>query len=253
MLINSYYSENKFIYCKKIFAFRGKVIKIYFMDKVERAILASKTPEEYVDKSVKSNLSPARKAVLSREWLKKSGYTRMDILHARNRHPYWKKKKSENSAERAKRRLSMHDYSTEKVLVWSKDLIGRFLDMSKTDRNGKYEKKDHELAAKFKTTIPSIQYMRRKLKLVKKLVGSKATKDKLVEYMGRSESLLKKGKAAVDSYAKQQKNVVKPTKKTSSAKTRVPAKAKTTTKSAKKKLPSKTGKPATGSKNKKKK
>ncbi|MCX7023465.1 MAG: hypothetical protein NT080_02460 [Spirochaetes bacterium] len=186
------------------------------MNKVEQTILSSRTPEEYVDNSVKSRLSPVRKAALAREWMKKTGFARTDILHARNRHPYWKKKKMENSAERARKRLLQHDYSTGKPVLWNDELVGNFLDMSRTIEDGKYEHKDHELAEHFKTTIPSIQYMRRKLRLVRSILGGKVQRSRLVGYMCRSESLLRKGKDAVDEFSVHEKLLER---KTGTAKT----------------------------------
>ncbi len=170
------------------------------MNKAEQNILASRTPEAYVDSSLKSNLSPARKAALAREWMRKTGFTRQDILYARNRHPHWKMKKMENSAERAQRRLELHDYSRGKAVTWTAELVERFLDLSASDGDGHYEHRDCDLARLFKTTIPSIQYMRRKLKLVRAILGARASKAKLVEYLGRSEALLKQGRQAVERF-----------------------------------------------------
>ena len=59
---------------------------IILMKRWDKLILESKTPEEYVDRSFRSGLSPAEKARLARLWMEATGYDKEDILHARNRH-----------------------------------------------------------------------------------------------------------------------------------------------------------------------
>src|SRR5512137_991233 len=133
------------------------------MTKTETAILASKTPEDYIDRSLKARLPPAAKAKLARLWMEATGYTKEDILRARNRHPYWKKKKMEGSAERTRKRLAAHDYSGGSAVQWDEALVSEFLGLNKKGSDGRYEYKDWQLAEHFGATIPSIQYMRRKL------------------------------------------------------------------------------------------
>jgi hypothetical protein len=168
------------------------------MTKTETTILESKTPEDYIDRSLKARLAPAAKAKLARHWMEATGYTKEDILRARNRHPYWKRKKMEGSAERTKRRLAAHDYSGGASVQWDQDLVAEFLDLNRKDRSGRYEQKDWQLAERFGATIPSIQYMRRKLSKVESLVGPRASQGKVVEYLLRAESVLARGKEAVE-------------------------------------------------------
>lgn len=172
------------------------------MNKSESAILGSKSPEEYIDRSLKAKLSPAAKARLARMWMESTGYSKEDILRARNRHPYWKKKKMEGSAERTRRRLAAHDYSRGSSVDWSKALVTQFLGLNKKDSSGRYELKDWQLAERFGATIPSIQYMRRKLRKVLQLLGPRAPSAKVVEYLLRAESVLSRGKSAVEDLKK---------------------------------------------------
>lgn len=160
------------------------------MKKWEKIILESKTPEEYIENSLKSKLKPAEKAKLALAWMDATGYTKEDILYARNRNPYWKKKKMEGAEERAARRLSTHNYSEGAPIVWTRELLEEFVELNKKDSGGHYLYKDWELAEHFCTTIPSIQYMRRKYLRVKSLLGPRARKDKVLEYLGRSEVVL---------------------------------------------------------------
>ncbi len=163
------------------------------MNKWEKAVLESPTPEEYVDRSLRSKLSAAEKAQLSKKWLAQTGFTRQDILYARNRHPYWKKRKLEGASERTRKRMDMHDYSGGKELVWTNARIAEFLELNKKDRAGHYLHKDWELADHLRTTIPSIQYMRRKYRKVVELLGPRAAKTRVIDAMALSELLLSRG------------------------------------------------------------
>jgi hypothetical protein len=168
------------------------------MTKTETTILESKSPQDYIDRSLKARLSPAAKAKLARIWMESTGYSKDDILRARNRHPYWKKKKMEGSAERTKKRLAAHDYSGGSSVQWDEALVSEFLGLNKRASDGRYEYKDWQLAEHFGATIPSIQYMRRKLSKVSEILGPKAARPKVVEYLLRAESVLSRGKGAVD-------------------------------------------------------
>jgi hypothetical protein len=175
------------------------------MTKTESSILGSKTPEDYIDRSLKARLKPAAKARLARLWMEATGYTKEDILRARNRHPYWKRKKMEGSAERTRKRLTAHDYSGGASVRWDQDLVAEFLALNRRGSDGRYEQKDWQLAERFGATIPSIQYMRRKLSRVKALLGVRASQGKMVEYLLRAESVLSRGKEAVEGLKKAQK------------------------------------------------
>jgi hypothetical protein len=168
------------------------------MTKSEIAILESKTPGDYIDRSLKARISPAAKAKLARQWMESTGYTKEDILLARNRHPYWKRKKMEGSAERTRRRLSEHDYSGGVSVPWDAGLVTEFLGLNRKDADGSYEHKDWQLAERFDATIPSIQYMRRKLRKVEILLGRRASRGKVVEYLLCAESVLSRGKESVE-------------------------------------------------------
>jgi hypothetical protein len=168
------------------------------MTKTETTILASKTPADYIDRSLKARITPAAKAKLARLWMESTGYTKEDILMARNRHPYWKRKKMEGSADRTRRRLAAHDYSSGVSVQWDSKLVSEFLRRNKRGPDGRYEWKDWQLAERFGATIPSIQYMRRKLSKVNDLLGGRASQDKVVEYLLCAESVLARGKAAVE-------------------------------------------------------
>lgn len=163
------------------------------MKKSEKLILESKTPEEYVANSIKARLTPVEKARLARIWMQQTGYTKDDILRARNRNPYWKQRKMEGAAERTKRRMEEHDYSSGTSITWTKERIAEFLDWNRKDALGRYIHRDWELAQHFGTSIPSIQYMRRKLNKVRNMLGPGARRSKIIEYMQCSELVLQKG------------------------------------------------------------
>jgi hypothetical protein len=161
--------------------------------KSEIVVMAARTPDEYVDESVRSRLPPRAKARLAKEWMRKTGYSVDDIVHARNRHPYWKQKKQENAADRARSRLARHSYSGGGEVDWTPESIGEFLDMNRKDKDGNYAYRDWQIAERFNSTIPSIQYMRRKLiRLQTAARGEPLSKNKLVDSMKRSEVILKR-------------------------------------------------------------
>lgn len=217
------------------------------MTKTEMTILESRTPQDYIDRSLKARLTPAAKAKLARIWMESTGYSKEDILRARNRHPYWKKKKMEGSAERTKKRLAAHDYSGGSAVQWDERLVSEFLGLNRKGPDGRYEHKDWQLAERFGATIPSIQYMRRKLSKVAEILGSKAPRPKVVEYLLRAESVLSRGKGAVEDLkvAEKERVAAKPkaakkraaaskTPKRRAAKAKAPAKKSTARKTAKK-------------------
>ena len=85
-----------------------------------KKLLIRKTPESYIDFSVKSTLTPAEKRKVTRIWLKKSGFSIEDINYARNRHPHWKKIKMKGSSERTKNRMEKYDFSKGQHKKWGK-------------------------------------------------------------------------------------------------------------------------------------
>ena len=160
------------------------------MKKWERIILESRTPQEYVENCLRSKLAPAEKAGLAKLWMEATGFNKADILYARNRNAYWKLKKREGADERTRRRLVLHDYSRGRPKVWSDILLREFLELNGKDVSGSYLRKDWELANHFSTSIPSIQYLRRKYLRVRELLGPRARKEKIVQLMGSSELVL---------------------------------------------------------------
>ncbi len=130
--------------------------------RAKSALLKCNTPAEYIDKCIKSSLSRYDKAAVTIEWRKLKGFTIEDIKYARHRHPYWKKKKHKGAKERNMKRYEEYDFSDpEYIIDWSDDLIEEFISLNRKE-DGIYINKDHELAKHFGTTIPSIQYIRRK-------------------------------------------------------------------------------------------
>jgi hypothetical protein len=172
------------------------------MTKAETSILGAKNPAEYIEASLKSRLSPAAKAKLAKAWMERTGYSREDILYARNRHPYWRKKKMEGSVERTRRRLAAHDYSTGNARPWTRKRVEEFLSLNAKGKDGRYERKDWQLAEHFGASIPSVQYMRRKCRKVEDLLGSRPAHAKVVDYLLRAESVLSRGSAAVEKIVK---------------------------------------------------
>lgn len=166
------------------------------MNKEETKLFKSRTPHEYIDNSLKSKLSPGRKAYITKIWLdKKKKFSIEDIQYARNRHPYWKSRKMVGSYERNEQRRMEHDYSSNSKLDWDDATVMEFIDMNKKDDHGRYLHKDFELARHFNTSIPSIQHYRRKYNMAMVLMsreGKKPTEKRIYEYITQSEAILRR-------------------------------------------------------------
>lgn len=152
-----------------------------------KKLLQKKTPDSYVDFSVKSSLTPAEKRIVTRLWLAKTGFKIEDINYARNRHPYWKKIKMKGAAERTKSRMEKFDFSKGKHKKWGKEELLEFLELNSG-------KADFELAEHFKCSIPAVQGVRRLYNLAVKILdieGKKKTKTALHKLMLINEKALR--------------------------------------------------------------
>lgn len=131
----------------------------------KKKLFSAKTPDKYIDKTIQSRLSRGMRAKITREWLEKTGYTIEDIQYARNRHPYWKKKKSKGSSERQVERLKKFDFREKGAanLIWTDEMLKDFLSKNSS-------MSDHELAKYFQTTLPAINHIRRKIKLSERIL-----------------------------------------------------------------------------------
>ncbi len=167
----------------------------------ERQILNSKTPEQFIDRCVNSDVTRGKKIVLGRMWREKTGYTIEDIEYARNRHPFWKEKKMAGWQKRNEKRWAQHDYTKngkQPADYWTREdfsLLKEYIKKDKKNKNGMYKFKDREMAEQFKTSIPSIQHLRRKSNMVTQIIERDRLTDNLktrLELMKRGESWLRK-------------------------------------------------------------
>ena len=162
--------------------------------KEEMQLLKAKSPDAYIDKSLKSEISPGRKAFVTKFWLQQTGYNSGDLANSRNRHPYCKAKKMEGTPERNAIRSSTHNYGDGNNIEWDEKLINRFIDMNKKEKNGKYIYKDWQLAKEFKCTIAAIQHMRRKANMAEKILSTeskKSTDKRLLPLLKMGEGTLR--------------------------------------------------------------
>jgi hypothetical protein len=127
----------------------------------EFQLFDSKTPEEFIDNSLNVNVSSGRKAYVCKQWLLKTGYKVEDIMYARNRHPYWKKIKHIGHEERTRKRLAKYNFENVNK-KWDLQEMRRFVELNETLH-------DFELAQLFRRSIPSIQFIRRKVAMLKKV------------------------------------------------------------------------------------
>ena len=153
-------------------------------------LLSAKTPEQYITFSINSKLPPGKKATITSEWLAKTKYTYEDIAYARNRNPYWRKKKSLGSRQRNLKRIQEFNYKKPGSLpkkTWTVKEIEEIFDLDK-------KMVDRDLAKKFKTSLPAINHIRRKFKMVREIFEikkDKGNKKKIVAYSMRSEKILR--------------------------------------------------------------
>lgn len=164
----------------------------------EKEVLAAKTPEDYIERTLNSEIPRGRKTVLCKQWKEKTGYSTDDIQYARNRHPYWKQKKMKGWKERNQKRWDEHNYRGSKPqrgVSFDTERINQFYDLNKKKRDGSYTYRDWEIAREMEITIPAVQHWRRKQTLVYKLLdvlGKKHTKNTVLKYMQRHENGLRK-------------------------------------------------------------
>lgn len=176
------------------------------MDRQELKLLNSKTPGEYIDNSLRSRLPAGRKAYLTKLWLEKTGRKVEDIQHARNRHPYWKKRKMKGSSARNLQRRKDHNYSEDGKLRWTRESVLEFLRMNKKDKRGRYLHRDYELAQHFNSSIPSIQHYRRKQNMVCAYLKKKKisiTPSSILSHITKSEKLVREMLKDADRPAKE--------------------------------------------------
>jgi len=162
--------------------------------KGKKHLLNSKTPHEFIDRSLKVDITSGKKAAIAREWFELTGYTNEDLKYARHRHPYWKAKKMEGHEKRNVERWSKYNFSKGKKIKWEDEDYARYLKTDVMSKDGKYKQPDKELAEEFKTTIPAIQHLRRKRNLCIEILNYlelTKTEKKTIELMKSGENKLR--------------------------------------------------------------
>jgi len=163
--------------------------------KEEKKLLKAKNPEDYINKSLQCDITSGRKAYVTKYWLKITGNESSKLEYYRNRHPYWKAKKMEGTAERNVVRYAKHNYGDGTKKIWDNKLIQEFVNHNKKDKKGNYIHKDWELAKKFECTIATIQHMRRKYNMTVKIIEAtlgKVTNKRLLDHLKMGEGTLRK-------------------------------------------------------------
>jgi len=153
----------KKIKIKKVSKSKKVTIIKYKPGSDEAKLLAAKTPAHYIDISLKVKVIRGKKATISRQWFLKTGFTNEDLIYARNRHPYWKAQKMQNSYERNKEALRKHNYSISKNKKWTEKELIKFLSLMNTNTN-------IELAKKHKRSLASINSVKRRLAMGTKIL-----------------------------------------------------------------------------------
>ena len=135
--------------------------------------------EEYVDKLIYAKLPRSEKLKIGKQFVKQTGISRAEITRARNRHPYYKKLKNANINARLKKRNSrfsgVHKRWTEKEL--------RLFILLTPDLT------DSELSEQFERSIPSVNAIRRKLKIIERINNPDKN---IIGLLNKNESELKR-------------------------------------------------------------
>jgi len=126
-----------------------------------RNTLNVSTIPEYINKILSLNISLPEKRKISKNFKKITGVTSTQIVHARNRHPYYKKLKNKNHNMRQTQRNKKT--KQEKKRTWKKSELYEFLKLNGTLT-------DLQLAIHFKKSIPAINSIRRRINLGKKIM-----------------------------------------------------------------------------------
>ena len=164
-----------------------------------KQILNAKTPMEFIHRCIYTNISSGEKHKASREWRNRTGHTVRDIMYARHRHPYWKIKKhighKERYIERTKRHMYYEVSGRSRFKRYTDEELLEFIRMNKTDKQGYYLNPDRVLAKHFGTSIPSVQYLRRKLNsslIILKKINKAYTEKSVLNLIKESEHVLRK-------------------------------------------------------------
>lgn len=161
----------------------------FLIDKKIKKILNAKDPDEFFGLLHESNAEEEQKTFLTRQWLKATGYTRKDILRSKNKHPYWKERKTMNRNDRTKQRFLDNDYSNGTSRRWLEKDLKLFLKLNE-------DHTDIELAKKLGRSIPSIQGIRRRYNLGKKIVEASNAKqvdeERWLHFVSTDEKILRR-------------------------------------------------------------
>ncbi|MCB1192593.1 MAG: hypothetical protein H7A23_04920 [Leptospiraceae bacterium] len=152
-------------------------------------LMTAKTPEEYIERSLKSKLGSGQKGSITVKWLKKTNYTFADLQRARTNNSSWKEIKGKGSYARNAKRLEKYNFkgSQKGKKEWTKENLSELYDLNKT-------KKDWELAEHFHTSLPAINHIRRKFKLAKMIMekkNEKIAKKKILLIIQKNEKALR--------------------------------------------------------------
>jgi hypothetical protein len=157
----------------------------------ERArLLSAKTVEDYLEILAKSKLQRGLKGSVTKEWLKEHNMTMKDLATQRKKHPFWKKQKTKGALERQLERQKLYNFKKGEGLrvEWNPKKLQKFLELNP-------RLADWQLAKEFKTTLPSVNHIRRKIKYATAILqksGKRIRNEELIFHIARSERILKK-------------------------------------------------------------
>lgn len=165
----------------------------FLVDKKIKKLVSSKTPDKFVDRLLKSDLKEDEKKRVTQQWLEATGYKSKDITSAKKEHSHWKERLTMNRNEKTKQRFIENDFSIKedgkRSRRWTEDDLKLFLKLNE-------DHTDRELAQKLQRSIPSIQGIRRRYNLGKKILFAsnqkKANEKRWLYFVSTDEKKLRK-------------------------------------------------------------
>jgi hypothetical protein len=160
------------------------------LEKERLKLLSSPNVKTYLELLAKSTLPRGYKGSVTKEWLQKHGMSIHELNFHKRQHPYWKRQRTQSSLVRQLERQKQYNFKKEESarMVWNPKKLEKFIEL-----NSKLV--DWQLAKKFKTSLPAINHIRRKIKyahaILEKTKKEIRPKD-LIFYIVRSERVLKK-------------------------------------------------------------
>lgn len=124
-------------------------------------LLAANDVSRFVELMLSAPLNRREKVKLTIFWRRRHDVTQQQIIHARNRITYYRTLKNKNAAKKLAAYNEQYNYADRRTR-WTEAKLKKFLELNNTH-------KAREIARILSCSIPAIQSLRRKLKLIDRI------------------------------------------------------------------------------------